>query len=308
MQPDCERRGPADQAAPLWIRLAPGIFLLLWSAGYSFGKMALKYAEPMTLLALRYGLVLVLLVPFLAVLRPPRPRHAIDWLHLIVVGLLIQAGYFGLFYAALGLGMSAGAGALILSLQPIMVALLAPFLAGERVDGKHWIALALGLAGAAIVIAARSTIEITSAVALLSCAGALFCITVGSLYEKRFGMSHHPVMANFIQYAAAFLAILPAAWLMEDMRIAWTGEFVLSLAYLVIANSLIAVTLMLAMIRRGAVSRVSMLLFLVPPVAAVFAWLMIAEPMPALAWLGMALAAVGIAMAGPAFWRRLDRA
>lgn len=302
-----ERQIAVDAATPPWIRLAPAIFLMLWSAGYSFGKMALRHSEPMTLLALRYGLVLVLLAPFLAVMRPPRPKRAVDWVHLVVVGLLIQAGYFGLFYVALGLGMSAGAGALVLSLQPILVALLAPYLAGERVNARHWIALALGLAGAAIVIAARSAIEITSAIALLSCAAALLCITIGTLYEKRFGVSHHPVTSNFIQYIAAFLAILPAAWLMEDMDIAWTDEFVFSLAYLVIGNSLIAVTLLLAMIRRGAVSRVSMLLFLVPPGAAMFAWLLIDEPMPPLAWLGMALAAVGIAMAGPAVWRARTR-
>jgi drug/metabolite transporter (DMT)-like permease len=301
-----DRPVAADAETPLLIRLAPAIFLVLWSAGYSFGKMALKYSEPMTLLALRYGLVLLVLAPFLVVMRPPLPKRAVDWLHLLAVGLLIQAGYFGLFYVALGLGMSAGAGALILSLQPILVALLAPYLAGERINVRHWIALALGLAGAAIVILARSAIEITSTVALLACAAALLCITVGTLYEKRFGVSHHPVTSNFVQYVAAFMAILPAAWLMEDMRIVWTGEFVGSLAYLVIGNSLIAVTLLLAMIRRGAVSRVSMLLFLVPPGAALFAWLLIEEPMPPLAWLGMALAAIGIAMAGPGIRRRAD--
>jgi drug/metabolite transporter (DMT)-like permease len=93
---------------------------------------------------------------------------------------------------------------------------------------------------------------------------------------------------------------------MEDMKIVWTGEFMGALAYLVIGNSLIAVTLLLAMIRRGAVSRVSMLLFLVPPGAALFAWLLIDEPIPPLAWLGMVLAAIGIAMVGPGLWRRAD--
>jgi drug/metabolite transporter (DMT)-like permease len=70
-----------------------------------------------------------------------------------------------------------------------------------------------------------------------------------------------------------------------------------ALLYLVIGNSLISVTLLLAMIRRGEASRVSALFFLIPPTAAVIAWLLIDEAMPPLAWLGMVLAAAGVAVA-----------
>lgn len=290
---------PTETASPPWLRLAPAVFLLLWSAGYSFGKMALAHAEPMTLLALRYGLVLVLLVPLLLIVRPPLPRRRADWLHLAVVGFLIQASYFGLFYLALELGVSAGAGALILSLQPILTALAAPRLTGEQVDRRLWLALGLGMAGAAIVILARSRIEVTSVAGILAATGSLLSITAGALYEKRFGGAHHPVASNAIQYAVGLLVLLPVAAGFEEMRIEWTDEFLVALAYLVLGNSLVAVTLLLAMIRHGAVARVSLLMFLVPPAASLFAWLIIDEPVPPLAWIGMVLAGIGIAMAGP---------
>lgn len=294
---------PTDSATtmapPSWLWLAPAVFLLLWSAGYSFGKMALAHAEPMTLLALRYGLVLALLLPVLLVVRPPLPRRGAEWLHVAVVGFLIQAAYFGLFYLALRLGLSAGAGALILSLQPILTALAAPRLAGEPVDRRMWFALGLGMAGAAIVILARSHIEVNSFASILAAIGSLLSITAGTLYEKRFGGTHHPVTSNVIQYAVGLIVLLPLAAGLEEMRIDWTGEFVVALSYLVLGNSLIAVTLLLAMIRHGAVARVSLLMFLVPPAASLFAWLIIDEPMPPFAWIGMILAGIGIAMAGP---------
>ena len=122
-------------------------------------------------------------------------------------------------------------------------------------------------------------------------------MTAGTLYEKRFGVAQHPVTSNLVQYAVGFAAVLPLAWALEDMHVFWTGAMVASLLYLVIGNSLVSVTLLLAMIRRGKASRVSALFFLIPPIAAVIAWLLIGEAMPPLAWIGMAFAAAGVAVA-----------
>lgn len=288
----------AEAPKPLWLFLAPAVFLFLWAAGFAVAKVGLLHADPITFLALRYALVLVVLLPLLPIVRPPWPKRGVDWLHLAVVGFLIQAGYFGLCYIALGNGMSAGAVALIVSLQPILVGLAAPHVAGEKIGLLRWAGLALGLAGAGLVIVARSAIEVTSALGLICAGGGLLAMTAATLYEKRFGVQQHPVTANLVQYAVGLAATLPIAWAIEEMRVEWTGEFVASLAYLVIGNSLIAITLLLAMIRRGQASSVSALFFLVPPGAALVAWVTIGEAMPPLAWVAMALAAVGVALVG----------
>jgi drug/metabolite transporter (DMT)-like permease len=94
------------------------------------------------------------------------------------------------------------------------------------------------------------------------------------------------------------------AWALENMRVSWTGPMIAAMLYLAVGNFLISVTLLLAMIRRGEASRVSALFFLIPPIAALIAWLLIDEAMPPLAWLGMALAAAGVAIAN----RRLSSA
>ena len=99
-----------------------------------------------------------------------------------------------------------------------------------------------------------------------------------------------------IQYAVGAAFTLPIAWLTEDMHVAWNGEFIAVLGYLVIGNSLLAMSLLLAMIRAGEVSRVSALFYLVPAFSALFAWPLLGEAMPPLAWAGMALAGAGVAM------------
>ncbi len=288
----------AAAAAPRWLRAAPALFVVMWSAGFSFGALGLAHAEPFTFLSLRYALVLVVLAPVAIVLRPAPPRGAAGWGHLVVVGLLLQAAYFGLAYTALELGAPAGTVALVTSLQPVLVALLAPHLAGEgRIGGRRWAGFALGLAGAALVIVSRSAVGVTGAAALLCASAALVVITASTLYEKRFGGGHHPVTANLVQYAAGLAGTLPVALLAEDLRVDWTPELWGALAYLVLGNSLVAVTLLLAMIRHGDASRVSALFFLVPPLAALIAWAVLGETMPPPAWAGLALATTGVALA-----------
>jgi len=139
-------------APPAWLKAAPALFLVLWSSGFVVLKVGLAYADPLTFLALRYACVLLILTPLLLALRPPLPTRASAWGHLAMVGLLLQAGYFCFTYLSLKQGMSAGGVALITSLQPILIGLLAPALAHERVDARRWTGLALGVTGAEIDI------------------------------------------------------------------------------------------------------------------------------------------------------------
>ncbi|WP_099823649.1 DMT family transporter [Oceaniglobus indicus] len=284
-----------DPTGPRWLsNVAPLVFLALWSGGYSVAKIGLEHGPPMSILALRYALVVAIMAALFGVMRPPLPKRAADWGHLALVGLLIQTVYFGLTYLALEAGVTAGMTALLMSLQPILVALIAPRWSGESVGRRVWIGLILALAGAVLVIVARLEIGAPPvagfALAVLGLAG----ITAATLWEKRFGLSHHPVTANLIGYGAGFIGILPF-WLMQDAGpINWSWEFAAVMVYLVIGNSVIAVGLLLAMIRAGQVARVSALMFLVPPLAGLIAWTLLGESMPALAWAGLALAGGGV--------------
>ena len=284
-------------APPLWLKAAPFVFLLLWSGGFAFAKIGLQHTTPLTFLAVRYWFALAVIAPVLAVVRPPMPQGFAQWAHLAFVGFLIQVLYFGLSYFGFWLGVSAGALALIVSLQPVLVGLLAPAVTRERVTVLQWLGLILGLAGAAAVITARAGVEVVSIPGIACAVAALFGMTLATLWEKRFGLHHHPVASNAVQYLVGFVAIAPFAFLIEGAQVSWNVQFVIALGYLVIANSLIAVTLLLAMVRYGQAARVSALFFLVPPMAAFIAWALIGEEMPPVAWAGMGMAALGVLIA-----------
>lgn len=282
--------------SPAWLRLAPGAFLLLWSLGFPVAKISVAYIDPLPMLSLRYALALLVLLPLWCWRRPPLPQRGSDWLHLAVVGLLMQTLYFGCCYMAYAVGASVGMVALIISLQPILVALIAPRLTGERIAARHWLGLALGLGGASLVILARSSLATTALPGIALAVGALLGMSGATLYEKRFGRAHHPLTANAVQYAVGLATTLPLTFLIGSWQIDWTPTLIGALGYLVIGNSLIAISLLLAMIRHSDVTRVSALFYLVPPTAALLAWWMIGEPIPPLAWAGMALASLGVAL------------
>jgi drug/metabolite transporter (DMT)-like permease len=273
----------------------PPLFVLLWSFGFIFVKIGLAYTDPLTLLAVRYALVEAVLLPVALVLRPALPRGVV-WVHLAVVGLLVQGGHFAFVNLSLSHGVSPGVSAIVTSLQPILVGLLAPRLAGEVVSARRWIGLALGLVGAVTVVLSRSAIGGLPVWGLLFSGGALLAITGGTLYERRYGSGVHPVTASLVQCGVGLAASLPLAVWLEPMRLELTTGLIVSLTYLVLANSIVALTLLLAMVRLGEASRVSALFFLVPPTTAVIAWMVLGDVVPPLGWLGLAVSAAGVAI------------
>jgi drug/metabolite transporter (DMT)-like permease len=281
--------------APAWLPLAPWLFVLLWSGGYVPVKVGLAYVEPLFFLVLRYAAVLVLLIPAYLIVRPPLPQTARAWSHLAIVGALIQGIYFACANLAIGLGASAAGLGIVLALQPILVALIAPRVTSiEVVSGRTWIGLALGLVGVVVVIIAKAGVNDATVAGIATACVALMFITTGTVWEKRFGTAQHPIVANIVQCGVAGVLALAVAWPLETFRVEWTWPFLGSLAYLVIANSIISMTLLLAMVRHGQATRASALLFLVPPASAAFAWLLLGEPYPPLALAGMALAGFGV--------------
>lgn len=276
------------------VRLAPAVFLLLWSGGFTVAKIGIADADTITLLSLRYACVVILLLPLCLHFRPALPRSLAEWLHLAFVGFLIQVVYFGTAWTAFELGGSAGTVALVTSLQPLLVAIAMPMLSSERVSARHWCGLLLGFTGAAIVIVGNEGVHGVSAQVILFSVAALLAFSLATVWEKRFGVAHHPLTSNTVQYVVGFAFTLPLAWFIEDMHVLVTVPFLLALAYLVIGNSILAISLLLMMIRQGEATRVSALFFLVPPLSAVIAWWVLDERMMPLAWAGMVIAAVGV--------------
>lgn len=277
-----------------WSSLAPLVFLGIWSGGFIALKIGLQYADPLTFLALRYACVIAVLLPLLLWLRPNFPKTMKALLALIGVGLFLQAGYFSFTYLSLYHGLSAGTVALIVNQQPILVGLLIPFMTQEHVTSIRWIGLLLGVIGASIVIVSNSGTSAGSATGVLFGLLALMSITGSTLVEKRYGAPTHPIAANLVQCSVGFFISAPLSYAIEPMHVDWTWPLVGSLAYLVIGATILAITLLLSMIRRGEASRVSALFFMVPPATALLAYFVLDEKLVPAVILGMMLAVGGI--------------
>jgi drug/metabolite transporter (DMT)-like permease len=274
----------------------PALFVVLWSTGFIGAKLGLPYAAPLTFLALRFWLAAGLLVLLALATRAPWPRKA-EMRHYAVAGLLVHALYLGGVFVGISLGVEAGVSAMIVSVQPLLVAAFAGLALGERVTPRQWAGLALGLLGVVLILARKLGHGLGDALGVLACIAALLGMTAGTLYQKRHCAGMDLRTGNVVQFAASGLATGLLALLFEDNRIVWSGEFVFALLWLVLVLSLGAISLLYVLIRRGAASRVSGLFFLVPPCTALIAWPLFGETLGPMALLGMALTVAGVAMA-----------
>jgi drug/metabolite transporter (DMT)-like permease len=291
-------------AAGLFWRTAPFVFVVFWAGGYTFAKLGLAHAEPMTMLTLRYGLAAVALSPFLLRRGLAWPASARHWTALALTGFLIQCVYFGLAYLAMKRGMNAGTAAIVMALQPVLVAALAPLVAGGGGGGGGprgpalWLGLVLGFVGVAVVVASGETLGPSPAAAVLLALGALAGITAATLFEKWHGLRTDPAIGGGVQYVVGLAVLAPVAAATESLAVRWHPEFVVALGYLVIANSVVSVGLYIALLQRGDATRISALLYLVPGLAMILAWAVLGETVTASALAGFALSAVGVYIVG----------
>ena len=279
----------------------PAVFVLLWSTGFVGAKYGLPYADPFPLLALRMVLAALLLGALAVALRSvamPAPRAYGD---AAVVGLFLHAGYLGGVFHAISVGVPAGVSAVVVSLQPVLTAVLAGRILDERLVARQWLGLVLGVTGVALVVgpglaAAAGSAAALPASGLVSCLVALASGTVATLHQKRRGDGIPLVWGTAVQYAAAAVVLTAVALGTGQRRLDWTPQLAAALVWLVLVLSLGAVLLLLLLLRRGTASGVSSLLYLVPPAVAVEAYLMFDERLAPLSLAGVAVAALGVAL------------
>jgi drug/metabolite transporter (DMT)-like permease len=272
---------------------APAVFVLLWASGFIGAKLGLPYAEPMTFLTVRMVAVVALLGLIIVLTRPVWPsRDGI--MHSAVVGLLVHGAYLGGVFEAIDHKLPAGFAALVVSLQPILTSTLANRLLGERVTARQWSGLALGIAGVYLVVHSH-TEGGAPPFAWAAATLALIGMTIGTLYQKRFGGGIDWRTGFFVQYLAAGALFGIGAVGFETLQVRWTAEFVVAIGWLVFGLSFGAIWLLYFLIRHHAAARVVSLFYLTPPLTALMAWLLFDERLSALALAGMAVCVVGVA-------------
>lgn len=275
----------------------PLVFVLIWSTGFIVAKGVLPHADLQFFLIVRFFSTAIVIGCAALVLRAPWPGARRAMPH-VLAGALMQGVYLCASYWAITHGMAAGVMALLGALQPLFTALYSVSFMGKTLQTRSWLGLSIGFAGVGLVLAPKLIAHGVGSLTLLPVAAALISVlasTGGTLVQKRLAATDLRVTASIQSLGAALVAVLGAC-LLGTLR--WDGSAVLwgALVWSVLVPSMIGTTLLMWMMRHGDATKVTALLLLVPPLAAVQAYLFFGETLAPVQFFGFALALGGVLM------------
>lgn len=280
-----------------WIRSMPWVFVGIWSTGFVVARFGMPHAPPLGFLAWRYALSVAAFGLWILASRAAWPRGRAQWGWLALTGVLVHAGYLGGVWSAVKLGLGAGTTALIVGLQPVLTALWVSWTGSEhRIAPRQWLGLGLGLAGLLLVVWQKLGVGEVNSVNVSLALFALASITAGTLVQKRFVAPCDVRTANTVQLMAAFVVTLPLALALEIEPVRLHPELIAAMAWSVLGLTLGGSSLLYLLIQRGAATRVTSLMYLVPPCTALLGWALFGETLTGGVGLGLLLAAVGVGL------------
>ena len=278
-------------------KIAPGLFVFLWSTGFIGVKYGIPYAPPFYFIAIRMAIASLLLFIAISFLRRSQPlTRSILWPSTLI-GLTLHGAYLGGCFFAVSRGMPAGVAALIVSLQPVLVSLFAAKYLNEPLKARAVLGLILGLVGLFVVVLPRINMTGDNAISLVAVAASVIGLlggTSGTILQKKYGGAIPTLAGTSIQYAATALVLLVLALLFEEPNITWSPEFIGALTWLVLALSFGAILLLFFLLSHGSAASVSSLYYLVPAVTAIIAYFMFDEHISVISLIGTAITVVGV--------------
>jgi len=269
---------------------------LIWGSTYLAIKVGLESFQPFFYAGIRYLLATVLAfgvarwrgVSFSGPLR--------RWWRALVVGVLFIGTCNGLVFWA-ETRLDSGFTALLITANPLWVALLTPLFPGEgRLGPRGWAGVVVGLAGSVLIInpARMEAFALTAALAVL---GSVVIWSATSLWVRGFRDSYHPLALTVVQMASGAVVLLAAAAL-HGPALAGpvTTRAVAALAFLVVFGSLVAFFAYFYLLQHWDAARVASSTYINPVVALILGALILGE---AITWnmlLGGAIVLLGVTL------------
>ncbi len=278
-------------------RYAPWIFVVIWSSGFVVAKYAFASSDVLYFLSIRLFIAAALLAVIAKIAGQSLRLTGSELISSLLIGIALHAIYLGGVWEAIAQGSPSGIASVVTSMQPILVSIIAIGLLGEALTRKQLIGLLLGFAGVVLVLAPSfaRTGEMTLLAFILLLA-ALTGSTSATLMQKKIGHSVPLLAGTTYQFAIAGLLLFVISIATGRHRLDWNTQSILAMAWAVIVTSLIAILLLLWMLTRGSAARVSSLLYLVPPMTAVQAFILFGEKLNPQAIIGIAMTALGVAL------------
>lgn len=277
----------------MFTRLAPLLFVVLWSSSFIAAKAGLRHLSPLLFVAVRLaGCALVLVTLMLLLRRSWRPLGAWRWLHCAVAGALVNA--VGLMAPHVGLLLAPAAQiALVQSLTPLLTAAFGLVLLRERLRSAQWLGLGLGLVGVGLVVGQAALQSAARFEGLLLAFVGVLSLVAGTVYFGRFCRGVPLLPSATAQFLAAAIVAAWGTWLLETPHADWASTAIAAVAWNTVFVSLGGMGLYFAMLARGSAAGTTATFYLVPGTAAVLAWVLLGEELNALTILGLAVASTG---------------
>lgn len=273
------------------------LFCVIWSSSFAVAKVALADCPPLLLLSTRFLLAGATILGVCAVLprQGPRPRLLLrDVAALALMGVLNNACYLGLSYEGMTL-VSSGFTAVVISANPLLTALIAAPLLGERLTRARLAGLVMGMAGVAMVVRSRIVDGHEDPVGVLLVFSALVTLSAATLLYKKVRTGVPLFTGSGIQSLAGGIFLLPVALWREDIAdVHLSLPLAATFFYLTFAGSVGAFSLWFFILSRSTATKASALHFLMPPLGLFFGWLLLGERVPPLDLLGVIPIALGI--------------
>ncbi len=287
---------PALLSARSWDTLLAWYFVAVWGTGFIATKIGLQHAAPFTFLTLRFAFGILCLIPIVLIVKPRWPASRREAGHIIVAGLLMHAVHLGGSHYTQYLGISAGITAVLLSIQPLLTAVIAGRWLGERLGARQWLGIAVGLAGVTLVVWHKIDVRVATLGSLVAVTIALAGVTAGTLYQRTFCPAVDLRAAALLQFVATIAVLAPLAWLVEGAAVRWSWALAGAIVFLVIGASILAVNAFHTLMRRGQATRVSSLIYLTPIFAVVLELAMFGVVPSLLSIVGIVTICLGVAM------------
>lgn len=271
--------------------------MLVWSSGYISGPAAVHAAAPFSVLAWRFVIAALLAAGLALVLRRPTRMDRTTLRRVALVGLVMNAVQFGLMYVAFDLGLGATLASLFHALSPVLTALLAAALLGERVSPVQVIGFVVGVVGVLLVLGADLG-HAGGPVAVLVGGLSMLTLSLGTLGQRWIGSRPDLLWSAAVQFAVSAPPLLVLGWLTEGAWPVTDGrQALVAVLYLAVVNSIVGLMLLALLVLRGGSGAAASLFFLSPPVTAVLAWVVLDETLSITQLVGLVVAVVGVGAA-----------
>jgi drug/metabolite transporter (DMT)-like permease len=245
----------------------------------------------------RFVLAALLAWALARVLRGPLRVTRADGVRIALSGFVLNGVQFAAMYLAFDAGLGATLASLMHSLSPVLTALLAAMFFGERLSPLQVLGFLIGIGGVVLVLG-PDVEEAGGALGIVCGVISVLGLSIGTLGQRWIGHAPDPLWSGTIQFAAAAPPLLLLAFVVEGTGVVRDPVAAgIAIVYLAVVNSIIGLGLLGILVRARGAGAAASVFFLMPPVTAVLAWLLLGETLNVREIAGLVITVIGVAAA-----------